>query len=106
MEGSMDSVLVQYLNSGAAWLLVGSGPSIEMGYPTWGELAASAARWVAVEKNQSAAEPFQQLISAADYPGVFEAAANALGTDRLLEMLRAEVKPRKDTGEIYGHITR
>jgi hypothetical protein len=102
----MDSVLVQYLNSGAAWLLVGSGPSIEMGYPTWAELATSAAGWVAVEKSQSASEPLLQSIAVADFPAVFEAAADALGMDRLLELLRAQMRPRKETGEIYRHIAK
>ena len=38
----MDGYLIDYLKSGNAWVLVGSGPSSEMGYPTWQDLAVSA----------------------------------------------------------------
>jgi hypothetical protein len=38
----VNSVLLEYLGSGAAWLFVGSGPSIEMRYPTWPYLATKA----------------------------------------------------------------
>lgn len=38
----MDSYLVEYLRSGKAWLLVGSGPSIAAGYPNWRTLAEGA----------------------------------------------------------------
>lgn len=102
----MDSVLVNYLNSGAAWLLVGSGPSIEMGYPTWAELADSTVAWVTTEKGQTGANECQRALEAADYPAVFQGAADALGIDRLLELLRGELHPQKEDGEIYGLIAK
>lgn len=102
----MDSVLVQYLNSGAAWLLVGSGPSIEMGYPTWAELASSTVAWLTTEKGQSCGEECHRALAATDYPAVFQSAAEALGIDRLLELLRGELHPRREVGEIYSHITK
>ena len=36
-----DPHLIAKLNRGGCFALVGSGPSTEMGYPTWGELALS-----------------------------------------------------------------
>ena len=48
----MDSFLVNYIKSGKAWLLVGSGPSIDMGYPTSQTLAE-----VALALTKSAVSP-------------------------------------------------
>jgi hypothetical protein len=77
-----------------------------MGYPTWAELARSAVSWVTSEKGQAAGQECQVSLTAADYPAVFERAADTLGIDRLLELLRGELRPRKESGEIYGHIAK
>lgn len=45
----MDKYLIDYLRSGKAWVLVGTGPSIQMGYPSWSVLAERAANWVKQE---------------------------------------------------------
>ena len=45
----MDSMLIDYLKSGSAWLLVGSGPSIAMGYPDWEKLASIAVEGPKIE---------------------------------------------------------
>jgi hypothetical protein len=45
----LDSFLIDDLRSGNAWLLVGSGPSTAMGYPTWRGLAEAADKLVARE---------------------------------------------------------
>ena len=36
----MDKFLIDYLHSGKTWLLIGSGPSVEVGQPSWEELAS------------------------------------------------------------------
>jgi len=43
----MDHYLVEYLVSGKAWLLIGSGPSTAAGYASWGKMAAAALAFVA-----------------------------------------------------------
>ncbi len=39
-EIKMDGYLIDYLSSGKAWVLIGSGPSNAMGYPTWEQLSS------------------------------------------------------------------
>jgi len=41
--------LIHLINSGNLWIFVGSGPSIEAGYPTWPELTNSCASQLATE---------------------------------------------------------
>ena len=45
----MDTVLVDYLMSGETWLMVGSGPSNAMQYPSWRSLASTAIETAKIE---------------------------------------------------------
>ena len=95
----MDSHLIEYLLSGKAWLLVGSGPSIEMGYPSWRELAYSTIPVIKAEIPGSDITPVTKAFKSGDYPGVFQEAVNRLGIVRVLELLRSINVSRKPEGE-------
>lgn len=91
----MDQYLLDYLLSGKAWLLVGSGPSIEMGYPTWECLASVAVQAVADERLEAGRSTLTKAMQSRDYPAVFGQAAEVLGTPRLLQLLRDKLNPTK-----------
>src|SRR5258706_11819605 len=102
----MDSVLVDYLNSGRTWLIVGSGPSNEMGYPSWVHLAKRAVQLTTVEGSKDAGERANQALQARDFPKVFQIAFDQLGPDRTLESLREGLVPSRTNGPIYELLAR
>ena len=102
----MDPVLVEYLNSGEAWVLVGSGPSNELGYPSLRELASEAVTLTTREADKAAAERSRTALAADEYQLALDRAAEAVGMDRLLEVLRDVLKPKRESSPIYDAIIR
>ena len=96
----VDPVLVGPLRSGKAWVLVGSGPSIEMQYPSWETLAKIARETVKMERPGYDRRPLDTAFLRKDYPQVLEYAYKILGADRLLQQLRTSLTP-KQPGRIY-----
>jgi len=96
----IDDILVDYLKSGNACLLIGSGPSIQMGYPTWQELAKKALTTAKQESEEKDFGAMEDAIGRGDYPRVFEEAKRLLGAKRLLKCLEESMCPKRD-GEIY-----
>jgi len=96
----MDSFLIKYLQSGKAWVLVGSGPSIAMGYPSWEKLASFAVELATVEQRGYDLANLNRAMANKDYPLVFQEARNIVGASRLLQHLREKNKPRWE-GRIY-----
>jgi hypothetical protein len=89
----VDSVLIDYLKSGKAWVLIGSGPSNEMGYPSWGTLASvadSEARRLGRGADSTALD---SAVKQKDYPGIFQAAEDILGQPSLRQILQDQLKP-------------
>src|ERR1044072_8058359 len=101
----MDSFLIEYLKSGKAWVLVGSGPSNEMGYPSWGKLASAAIEVAKTEGLGHDLRVFDTLLKHQDYPQVFDEAKKIVGGDRLIQALQKELRPT-GSGEIYDLIAR
>ncbi|MHB8513745.1 MAG: SIR2 family protein [Actinomycetota bacterium] len=102
----MDQVVVDYLNSGQAWLIVGSGPSTQMGYPDWSSLAGSAASLIRTEGDLQRGADCDPLIAAERWAEVFQLAADTIGWDRLLEVLRDRLHTTTDSGPVYRLLAR
>jgi len=101
----MDSFLIDYLKSGKAWVLVGSGPSIEMGYPSWPDLASCARETTRIETPGFNLGALDAAMKRRDFPRVFEEAKAALGSERLLQALQTKLVPSRPA-EIYQMIVR
>lgn len=97
----MDSYLVDYLSSSKAWVLVGSGLSIERGYPSWEELALITTRLVSTERPGETFSDLTQAFNRKDYPKVFEEAQDILGVQRLIQNLNNVLKPNTNAKNIY-----
>jgi hypothetical protein len=93
----MDQYLFDYLLSGKAWLLIGSGPSTEMGYPSWEHLAAISIDAVKTECVKVDPNHMQDLLTKGNYPKVFSEAKKCLGDARLRQILADNLKPTKDS---------
>ena len=103
----MDSVLLEYLRSGSAWVLVGSGPSIAMGYPSWAELAQKAAAIARLAGPSPAVlEAIEDALADTNYPRVFELVSAEVGLDMVAAELRSILVPRVQDSEIYSELAR
>jgi hypothetical protein len=100
LDIEMDSFLVKYLQSGKAWVLVGSGPSIQMGYPSWEQLASFALEVATAEQREHNLTSLNAAMKRKDYPRVFQAAKTILGGPRLLQHLRDKNRASR-SGRIY-----
>lgn len=101
----MDDYLISYLKSGKAWLLIGSGPSIAMGYPSWEKLASVAVKTLKIEMPGKSFSIIESALHHEDYPTVFEHVKDILGGPSLLQILQENFAP-SSSGEIYKLIAR
>ena len=101
----MDEFLIDYLISGKCYVLIGSGPSCQMGYPSWRDLASSVANTVKIEGHGSNLKALNKALEMRNYPQVFEQAKRILGGPRLLQILNEKMKS-SETGTIYELIAR
>lgn len=88
----MDQFLCDYLLSGKAWLLVGSGPSIEMGYPTWEKLTLASLEAMKADGIKLDTARIDTLLKERNYPKIFSEAKKELRGPRLLQVLRESLK--------------
>ncbi|MFC1905129.1 SIR2 family protein [Chloroflexota bacterium] len=96
----MDKYLIDYLQSGKAWVLVGSGPSIDMGYPSWEQFATSAIELIKSEAGVIGLSSINKAFDRGDYPLVLQGVKDIIGGPRLLQFLR-ETNKRHRIGRIY-----
>ena len=92
----MDDYLVRYLKSGKAWVLVGSGLSSAMGYPSWKHLALEAKKVAHAEARGRELWALDKAFDAQDYPAVFAEASSLLGLPRLRQCLNDVLRPSKN----------
>lgn len=102
----MDDTLINTLRSGKAWVLIGSGPSIQMGYPSWSQLAEKAAETIRIEALGANLQHVEDALKAKDFPQVFEEFRNLLGGPRLRHCLQDRLRPTDSFGKIYEFIAR
>lgn len=98
----MDQLLIDYLKSGEAWLLIGSGLSVARGYPSWEELAREA---IFHAKNDAGPIPpsIERAMERKNFPVVFGEIKKLLGGPRLLQVLKNKLRPNK-TSQLYEQI--
>ena len=98
--------LIDMLNSGRCIAIVGSGPSCEMEYPSWGMLAEQCIE--AAKKAVTTLDDvlFARLMAARNYPMVFKYLQQAVGRDTILALISACLKPAHSPGKAYGILAR
>jgi hypothetical protein len=102
----IDRDLVRALNSGRCFALIGSGPSCEIGLPSWKTLAIQAVEYAKLIKGESISEQITPLLTKIppDYPRVFEELALAIGIGPLAGWLVERMKIGVTKGKIYEYI--
>ena len=101
----MDPFIVDYLRSGRAWLLVGSGPSNAMGYPTWATMSRASHALARSEGGRTDLAKIDAAAAASKFPAVFEKSARVVGLSRLIQHLRS-MFPSTGNGKVYEDLAR
>jgi hypothetical protein len=103
-----DKRLIRTINNGRCFILVGSGPSCEVGYPSWKRLAELT--YAEIEKRGSVTDSnsYKKYLVEEKYPEFFRQAERDLG-DRLalVDMIKPLLNPSvKKRGILYELISK
>ncbi|MCJ7544232.1 MAG: SIR2 family protein, partial [Phycisphaerae bacterium] len=74
-----DPELMKKINSGRCFAMVGSGPSCELGYPSWKALAEATRDHVLGQNPKADKESYAALLAKEDHPALFRQAEIDLG---------------------------
>lgn len=93
--------LISILNSGRCIAFVGSGPSSEMGYPSWSKLAEKCladARLAGVKLDE---QLFERLTKKGDLLNVFQYLETAVTRSSLVTSIQSHLVPTEQEGKAY-----
>ncbi|CAB1060143.1 hypothetical protein D1BOALGB6SA_4908 [Olavius sp. associated proteobacterium Delta 1] len=98
-----DKRLIRAINNGRCFVLVGSGPSCEVGYPSWHSLAERTCSELMKIGCVSDNESYKKLLERKKYPELFRQAERDLGErSQLIDLIHKLIKPSvKVQGVIY-----
>lgn len=89
----IEEQLLDRINSGTCFALVGSGPSCEMGYPSWSALAAHVANTVRLKLGEKGSDAYEKLLRQDRYADLFERASRDIGRQAVEAEVRAVLRP-------------
>ncbi len=98
-----DKDLIQKINSGRCFVLVGSGPSCEVGYPSWKKLAELTYKELTDKGRVTDHDSYKKYLKAEKYPEFFRQAERDLN-DRasLINMIKPLLDPpSKKSSTLY-----
>lgn len=99
--------LTQLINSGKCWAVIGAGASCDMGSPSWEKLAKTVYTHIANLGVEHDPDTYTKYINSGKFPEVFSLAERDLGgLEQLLEIVKKELVPTKEWGNIYGFLSR
>ncbi len=102
---AIDRDLVKAINTGRCFALVGSGPSCELGIPSWKRLAEIVIEKLVSSEREYEAEECQTLLKKNSYSRIFGIVERVLGQRDLLAVISASlVRSEKQQGRIYEYI--
>lgn len=95
--------LIRAINSGRCFAFVGSGPSCEIGIPSYQKLAQLV---LDALQDKIDIEAGQKLISRRQYTEFFSLAEKTIGLHELLKLIKGKISGQWPKGKIYRYITR
>lgn len=100
--------LITQLNSGRCFALVGSGPSTEMGYPSWTQLAQSAVNMLPEDGvDDDTRQVIEELMQDSRYPELFDVVADHLGgMNHLANGLMSTFTSASNRGIAYEYLAK
>ena len=102
----LDQRLVHSVNSGRCFALVGSGPSCELGYPSWAKLAEGTYRQLVAGGLVKDAPSYDKFLQNRKFPELLrQAEIDAGGRIQLIEIVKSLLVPEPGrTGYIYDYL--
>ena len=99
----LDKSLIKIINNGRCFVLVGSGPSCEMGYPSWEKLAELTYEKIKQMGTVSDIESYEKYLADKKFPELFQQAERNLGNrSALIDLLKPLLSPQnRNQGFIY-----
>jgi len=99
----IDPRLIKAINKGRCFVLVGSGPSCEMGYPSWKDLSQKVVEDLLSKNLIKDKESYDKYLHEMKYPELFSLAEVDYGDkNKLVELLKKVLAPTAGKrGEIY-----
>ncbi len=104
----LNKELIRAINTGRCFVLIGAGPSCEMGYPSWDQLAHDTHEKLKHLGILSDQISYEKYLSEKKYPELFGLAERDLGgRKQLIDILKTILKPhQKVQGYIYEYLTK
>lgn len=102
-----DERLIRKINRGRAFALIGSGPSSEVGYPSWKSLAEKVTKELEKLGRQSDPRSYAKYLEQRKYPELFSQAERDLGSrGQLIDLMNGFLEPTsRKAGIIYDILT-
>ncbi len=88
---TIDRDLVRAINSGRCFAIIGSGPSCQMGVPSWKQLAEKAIDKARQTSKVSIVKECLEFLAQKNYPKVFSLVEKAIGQKELLNLVTASL---------------
>jgi len=101
---TIDRELVRAINSVRCFALIGSGPSCEIGLPSWHKLAETVISKLDPSSHQEYIDRCHRLLSQKDYPSVFSIIEEAIGMDALLGHVKNVFPSPQCNGTVYSYL--
>ena len=103
-----DKRLIRNINNGRCFILVGSGPSCEVGYPSWHKFAEQTYEELTNMDCISDSKSYEKYLLEKEYPELFRQAERDLGDrDSLINLLKSLLIPTpKKQGALYELISK
>ena len=99
----LDKHLIKKINNGRCFVLVGSGPSCEVGYPSWHKLAELTYEKLTDMGCVSDSESYEKYLAKKKYPELFRQAERDLGNrNALVDLLKPLLTlTKRNKGVLY-----
>ena len=93
--------LVRAINSGRSFALIGSGPSCDLGMPSWRQLAEHVLESLTNDADIQQAKGF---LDSKQYAKFFGLAGTALGIETLLKIIEEKLSREWHSGRVYDYL--
>ena len=90
----LDNRLVRAINRGRCFVLVGSGPSCEIGYPSWNSLAENTFKQLMQQGHVNDKRSYESYLEQKKYPELFRQAEVDIGSrTKLVDIIKTHLFP-------------
>lgn len=101
---TIDKQLVRAINKGSCFCIVGAGPSIELGLPSWHILADKVIGILSSALSEVDIAKYENLLAKKKYLSIFSRAEKVLGKENLLYNIKQFITIKPHNGNLYKFI--